>query len=57
MNEFDPVVAAGRITDDLAALGRPQRAVSERAYLKSDLEHFGTAVPDIRSVAKRFLRD
>jgi 3-methyladenine DNA glycosylase AlkD len=54
---FDPVACAGQITDDLAALGRPQRAVSERAYLKSELEHFGTSVPDIRSVAKRFVRD
>jgi 3-methyladenine DNA glycosylase AlkD len=57
MTGFDPVACAGRITDDLAALGRPQRAVSEQAYLKSDLEHFGTSVPDVRSAAKRFLRE
>ncbi len=57
MTGFDPVACAGRITDDLAALGRPQRAVSEQAYLKSDLEHFGTSVPDIRSVVKRSLRE
>lgn len=53
---FDPVRASGQITTDLSLLGRPERAVSERAYLKSDLEHFGTAVPDIRSVAKGFLK-
>ena len=57
MSGFDPVALAGRITDDLAALSTPQRAASEQAYLKSELEHFGTAVPDIRSVAKRCLRD
>jgi 3-methyladenine DNA glycosylase AlkD len=52
----DPVGAAQAITADLAVLGTPQRAVSERAYLKSDLEHFGTSVPDVRSVAKAFLK-
>ena len=57
MTGFDPVACAGRMTDDLAALGRPQRAVSEQAYLKSDLEHFGTSVPDIRSAVKRSLRE
>jgi 3-methyladenine DNA glycosylase AlkD len=53
---FDPVRATAQITLDLAALGRPERAASEQAYLKSDLEHFGTSVPDIRSVAKGFLK-
>ncbi len=32
--------------------GAPQRAEHERAYLKSKLEHYGTSVPAIRSVAK-----
>jgi 3-methyladenine DNA glycosylase AlkD len=32
--------------------GRPERAAHEQAYLKSDLVHYGTSVPDIRSVVK-----
>lgn len=36
----------------LRAAGTPERAVSERAYLKSSLEHYGASVPAIRVVAK-----
>jgi 3-methyladenine DNA glycosylase AlkD len=32
--------------------GTPGRAEHEKAYLKSELEHYGTGVPAIRSVAK-----
>jgi 3-methyladenine DNA glycosylase AlkD len=31
-----------------------ERAAHEKAYLKSDLEHYGTPVPAVRAVAKRF---
>ena len=45
----------GRLVDEidgeLRAKGTPERAAHEKAYLKSDLEHYGTSVPDIRSVA------
>lgn len=34
--------------------GNPERAVGEKAYLKSDLEFIGTGMPFIRSVAKQF---
>ncbi len=37
-----------RIEADLRAAGSPQRAASEKRYLKSDLEFFGVAVPAIR---------
>jgi 3-methyladenine DNA glycosylase AlkD len=57
LSPFDPVAAATTITDALAAGGRPERAVAEQAYLKSDLEHLGTSVPDMRAVVKRFLRE
>jgi 3-methyladenine DNA glycosylase AlkD len=43
--------AAG-IESELRALGTPQRAASEKAYLKSDLEFTGTAVPATRSVIR-----
>ncbi|MCU1391971.1 MAG: alkylation repair enzyme [Ilumatobacteraceae bacterium] len=49
------VIASG-IAADLQALGTPERAVSERTYLKSDRIHYGTSVPHMRTVCKRFLR-
>ncbi len=42
--------------DRLRALGTPQRAGSEKAYLRSNLRFYGTAVPDIRRVAAEFAR-
>lgn len=44
------VVAA--IDGELRAKGRPERAEHEKAYLKSDLEHYGASVPAIRGVVK-----
>ena len=41
-----------RIAADLQALGDPARAVGERAYLKSDLEHYGVSLPAVRTVAR-----
>jgi 3-methyladenine DNA glycosylase AlkD len=40
------------IDADLQARRTPDRAVHEKAYLKSDLYHYGTSVPAIRAVAK-----
>lgn len=45
------------LEQQLRAAGAPERAAKERAYLKSSLEHFGTSVPAIRSVAVRLRRD
>lgn len=42
----------GQIDTALRARGDPRRAQHERAYLKSELEHYGTSVPAIRSVAR-----
>ena len=53
---FDPGSAADEIGAELKVLGTPARAESERAYLKSDLEFYGTSVPHMRTVVKRFLR-
>lgn len=45
---------ASRVVDELAAAlreaGSPERAAHEKAYLKSDREHFGTSVPAMRRI-------
>jgi 3-methyladenine DNA glycosylase AlkD len=43
-----------QIDAELRAAGSPERAERERAYLKTVREHYGTRVPDVRAVAKRF---
>ncbi len=40
----------------LAAAGSPTRAISEKAYLKSDLDFVGSGVPAMRLVVKGWLR-
>ncbi len=45
---------AGQISAALRTRGTPDRAVREKTYLKSDLAHYGTPVPAIRSVASAF---
>jgi 3-methyladenine DNA glycosylase AlkD len=40
----------------LAALGTPERAAGEKAYLKSELTHLGVRVPDVRREVKATLR-
>jgi 3-methyladenine DNA glycosylase AlkD len=40
----------------LRAAGTPERAVSSKAYLKSDLEFYGTAVPDMRAAVRALRR-
>jgi 3-methyladenine DNA glycosylase AlkD len=48
-----PQELANLVDADLRAAGDPERAEKERAYLKSDLEHYGASVPAIRRVATR----
>lgn len=38
------------VTNELRTLATPERARNERSYLKSDLEHLGVRVPDVRRV-------
>lgn len=38
------------------AAGTPERAEHEKRYLKSDLEHYGVSVPDLRKLTKDVLR-
>ncbi len=44
------------IERELRGLGTPERAASEKAYLKSDLEFTGTSVPATRSVIRSWCR-
>ncbi len=48
---------AAAIEHSLRALGTPERAAQEKAYLKSDLEFAGTPVPVIRSVVRSWCRE
>ncbi len=52
----DPVAAAAEMGVALGQLGTPERAQFERKYLKSEIGHFGTSVPNIRVVVNAFLR-
>lgn len=45
------------IDADLRAGGSTERAGRERAYLKSDLEHYGTPVPSVRAAVRAFRRE
>ena len=47
---------AAAIEASLRGLGTPQRAASEKAYLKSDLEFTGTPVPAIRATVRAWCR-
>jgi 3-methyladenine DNA glycosylase AlkD len=47
---------AAAIEASLRGLGTPERAVSEKAYLKSDLEFTGTPVPAVRATVRAWCR-
>ncbi|MDA1279153.1 MAG: DNA alkylation repair protein [Chloroflexi bacterium] len=51
-----PVIDLDNIAHQLALAGTSERAPRQKAYLKSDLDFFGTAVPDIRAVLKNTVR-
>ena len=48
--------AADALAAELRAAGNPDRAVRERAYLKSDLEFFGVDVPATRAAVRAWCR-
>jgi len=51
------VAAVAAATErELRAAGTPERALHEKAYLKSSLEHAGASLPAIRGLAKRIKR-
>ena len=45
-------LVAAETETELRARGNSQRSEHEKAYLRSELEHYGTALPVVRSVAK-----
>ena len=47
---------ADELDAGLRAVATPERAVQERAYLKSTIEHYGVSVPEGRSVARAFVK-
>ena len=53
---FDADAVADQLTRELVAVSTPERAVQEKAYLKSSLEHLGATVPQIRSAVKAVTR-
>jgi 3-methyladenine DNA glycosylase AlkD len=53
---LDATATASEVDAALRALGSPDRAVNEKAYLKSDLDFYGVSVPGIRSVVKAFAK-
>jgi 3-methyladenine DNA glycosylase AlkD len=56
LTERDSRGQAAAIEASLRGLGTPQRAASEKAYLKSDLEFTGTSVPAIRATVRAWCR-
>jgi 3-methyladenine DNA glycosylase AlkD len=57
VDSFDPEAAATALTATLRDLGTPARAEQEKRYLKSDLEFFGVAVPDLRRAVEAAVKD
>jgi 3-methyladenine DNA glycosylase AlkD len=53
----DLATIASQAEEELRAGGTSARAVHEKAYLKSPLEHAGTPLPVIRAVAQRIRRE
>ncbi len=52
---IDAQIAADQLLTSLRSAGTPERAASEKRYLKSDLEHLGVRVPDSRRVVREFV--
>jgi 3-methyladenine DNA glycosylase AlkD len=53
---LDPTAAAADLLSQLTAVGTAARAVSEKAYLKSELQFVGSSVPAMRTLVKAWLR-
>jgi 3-methyladenine DNA glycosylase AlkD len=50
---MDVAQLLAEIDAELRAQGSPERAVQEKAYLKSRLDHYGVSVPAVRAVARK----
>lgn len=51
-----PDVAAARLDAALREAGTKERARHEKRYLRSELEHYGVSVPEVRAAAKALCR-
>lgn len=51
-----PLTVAEAIATELRRRGTPERAVKEKAYLKSSLDHYGVSVPETRAIVTAQLR-
>jgi 3-methyladenine DNA glycosylase AlkD len=54
---IDAHFTAEQIEASLRAAGTPERAANEKRYLKSELDHAGATVPDVRAVLRAFTRE
>src|SRR5690606_10239186 len=54
---LDPKTVLAGLHRQLKALGTPERAEGSKRYLKSSMRHFGVTVPELRSIAKAFVRE
>jgi hypothetical protein len=54
---MDPTALSLQIEDELRAMGTPERAEGEKAYLKSSLDFLGVTVGQIRPPLPFFGRD
>lgn len=57
MARLDPTRAADEVDAALRAVAVPDRAAKEKAYLKSDLAHYGVSVPALRKATLAFLEE
>ena len=53
---MDIVATADRLTAELASHAAEERAVNEKRYLNSEIDHLGVSVPIIRKAARQFVR-
>ncbi len=51
---IDIGAAVDRMERAARDIGTPERAAGEKAYLKSDLDHLGVALPQLRGIVKDF---
>ena len=54
---MDVVATANELAIEMKAAGSEERAVNEKRYLKSEIQHYGVNVPTIRKSARRFARE
>jgi 3-methyladenine DNA glycosylase AlkD len=54
---MDVAALVDRLDAEIRSAGTPERATGSKAYLKSDLDFYGTTVPTLRATVKRVGRE